>query len=87
MMPPHIRQKTAQIGFNSEAAALMRLNAVPRSIAAAAHSDSDLHSVRSARSCLRTLSLADWQRAAPPHAKMSGEDYRSIWTLLAGERG
>jgi len=86
-----IRQEAAQAGFNI----LIRMNAVPRSIAAclgetfaaAAHSGSDLHSVRSARSYLRTLSPTDWQRSAPPHAKMSGEDYRSIWTLLAGERG
>ena len=94
MMTLHIRQNAAQVGVNSEAAVFMRMNAVPRSIAAglgetfaaAAHSGSDLHSVRSARSYLRTLSLADWQRVAPPHAKMSGEDYRSIWALLAGER-
>jgi len=86
-----IRQEAAQAGFNI----LMRMNAVPRSIAAglgetfaaAAHSESDLHSVRSARSYLRNLSPADWQRVAPPNAKMSGEDYRVIWSLLAGERG
>jgi hypothetical protein len=90
-----IRQQTAQDGVNSEAAVLMRMNAVPRSIAAglgetfaaAVQSESDLHSVRSARTYLRTLSPTDWQRAAPPNAKMSGEDYRSIWALLAGERG
>lgn len=75
-----IRQEAAQAGFNI----LMRMNAVSRSIAAAAHSGSDLHS---ARSYLRTLSPTDWQRSAPPHSKMSGEDYRSIWSLLAGERG
>jgi len=93
-MTLHIRQEAAQVGVNSEAAVLMRMNAVPRSIAAglgetfaAAHSESDLHSVRSARSYLRTLSPTDWQRSAPPQAKMSGEDYRSIWALLAGERG
>ena len=81
-------------GVNSEAAVLMRMNAVPRSIAvglgatfaAVAQVESELHSVRSARSYLRSLSHADWQRAAPPHARMSGEDYRVIWSLLAGER-
>ena len=85
-----IHQKAAQAGFNI----LMRMNVVPRSIAAglgetfaAAQAESDLHSVRSARSYLRSLSETDWQRAAPPHAKMSGEDYRNIWVLLAGERG
>ena len=74
---------------------LMRMNAVPRSIAVglgetfatAAQSESDLHSVRSARSYLRSLSETHWQRAVPPHVKMSGKDYRAIWSLLAGERG
>jgi hypothetical protein len=26
------------------------------------------------------------QRSAPSNAKMSGEDYRAVWSLLAGER-
>lgn len=81
-------------GVNTEAAVLMRMNAVPRSIAvglgdqfsAAVKEGADIHSVRSARSYLRDLSPADWQRCAPPHTKMSGEDYRGIWSLLAGER-
>lgn len=81
-------------GVNSEAAVLMRMNAVPRSVAVGlgeayttvAQSESDLHSVRSARSYLRGLSPTDWQRAAPAHSKMSGEDYRAVWSLLAGER-
>lgn len=78
-------------GVNSEAAVLMRTNAVPHNIAAglgetfaAAHSESDLHSVRSARSYLRTLSPADWQRAVPPHARMSGEDYREHLDFAGG---
>jgi hypothetical protein len=81
-------------GVNTEAAVLMRMNAVPRSIAvglgerfsAAAKDGADLHSVRSARSYLRNLSANDWQRSAPAHTKMSGEDYRNVWSLLAGER-
>lgn len=80
-------------GVNTEAAVLMRMNAVPRSIAtglgekyaAAAKDAAELHSVRSARSYLRNLSSTDWQRSAPSRAKLSGEDYRDIWSLLAGE--
>jgi hypothetical protein len=81
-------------GVNTEAAVLMRMNAVPRSIAvglgekysATVKDGTDLHSVRSARTYLRGLSPTDWQHSAPPHAKMSGEDYRDIWSLLSGER-
>ncbi len=81
--------------FRAKAGVLMRLNAVPRSIAvglgerysATLNEGSDLHSVRSARSYLRGLSPADWQRSAPAHAGMSGDDYRAVWSLLAGERG
>jgi hypothetical protein len=80
-------------GVNTEAAVLMRMNAVPRRIAvglgerfsATVSESADLHSVRSARSYLRRLSPTDWQRSAPPHAKMSGDDYRAIWSFLAGE--
>jgi len=81
-------------GVNTEAGVLMRMNAVPRSIAvnlgdkysSAVKEAADFHSVRAARSYLRRLSTTDWQRAAPPHARMSGDDYRDIWLLLAGER-
>jgi len=69
-------------GVNTEPAVLMRMNAVPRSIAvgigerfsANVKEGTDLHSVRSARSFLRGLSPTDWQRSAPAHAKMSGDD-------------
>jgi hypothetical protein len=42
--------------------------------------------VHLARTYLQGLSLSDWQRSAPPNAKMSGEDYREIWSFLTGER-
>jgi hypothetical protein len=81
-------------GVNTEAGVLMRMNAVPRSIAvglgeqysATMKDGADLHSVRSARTYLRGLSPTDWQRSAPAHARMSGEDYREVWSLLAGEQ-
>ena len=88
------RSSPAKPGVNTEAGVLMRMNAVPRSIAvylgdrfsATVKDGADLHSVRSARSYLRTLSPGDWQRSAPAHAKLSGDDYRVVWALLAGER-
>jgi replicative superfamily II helicase len=81
-------------GVNTEAAVLMRINAVPRSIATRLGDNftrskqgiSDPHNSRSARNFLRALSANDWQKAAPSHAKMSGTDYRDVWRLLSGER-
>ena len=81
-------------GVNTEAAVLMRINAVPRSIAiklgekfsASKHVGLDVHNARFARNFLRALSTDDWQKAAPSHAKMSGTDYRDVWRLLSGER-
>jgi hypothetical protein len=81
-------------GVNTEAAVLMRINAVPRSIATklgenftrTKQGSSDVHNPRSVRNYLRALSINDWQKAAPPRAKMSGTDYRDVWRLLSGER-
>lgn len=80
-------------GVNTESAVLMRMNAVPRSIATGlgtrysttVKKGPGLHSVRAARSFLRGLSPTDWQSVTPPNAKMTGDDYRIIWSLLAGE--
>lgn len=79
-------------GVNSEAAVLMRLNSVPRSIApivgdafAAAAADNAKHNVRSARQFLRSLTIEDWDKLAPKKAKMSGSDYRTVWAKLSGE--
>jgi len=82
-------------GVNTEAAVLMRINAVPRSIApklgesfaASRQGSANAHNTRVARDYLRSLSNDDWQKAAPSHAKMSGTDYRDVWQLLSGERG
>ena len=81
-------------GVNTEAAVLMRINAVPRSIAvklgdkfaASKKGSPDVHNSRSARDFLRALSSEEWQKAVPPHSKMSGNDYRDVWQLLSGER-
>lgn len=81
-------------GVNTDSAVLMRINAVPRSIApklgekfaTAKQGSSDIHNSRSAKDFLRGLSVEDWQKATPQHAKMTGADYRDVWQLLAGER-
>ena len=81
-------------GVNTEAAVLMRINAVPRSIApklgdqfaASKQGGSDIHNPRAARRFLRALSVDDWQKVAPLRSKMTGTDYRDVWRLLSGER-
>lgn len=81
-------------GVNTEAAVLMRVNSVPRSIAlklgekfsSATHGSADIHNSRSARFYLRGLSIDEWKKAAPSHVKLSGEDYRAVWHILSGER-
>lgn len=81
-------------GVGTEAAVLMRMNSVPRSIAeplGKAYSDRsslsvDGQSVRKARNFLQSLKESDWERMTPPNAIMSGSDYRSIWSRLSGEK-
>jgi hypothetical protein len=81
-------------GVNTEPAVLMRINAVPRSVAttlgerfaSTKQGSIDIHNSRSARDFLRNLSEDDWQKAAPKNSTMSGLDYRDVWQLLAGER-
>jgi hypothetical protein len=77
-------------GVKTEAAVLMRMNAVPRTISERlgsafekAHPDAQSPSV--ARSFLRELQSDDWSAAAPPNSAMSGEDYQSVWRTLSGE--
>jgi hypothetical protein len=81
-------------GVNTEAAVLMRINAVPRSIATrlgdqfagSKRGEADIHNPRAARKFLRALSVDDWQKVAPLRSKMTGTDYRDVWRLLSGER-
>jgi hypothetical protein len=80
-------------GVATEAGVLMRMNAVPRSIAervgASFVSQREGDPVTSrpaeARAFLRALSDADWQNAASEEARMSGADYRRVWGQLSGE--
>ena len=80
-------------GVSTEGGVLMRMNAVPRSIAEPIGAsfeeewDADIASSRpaDARVFLRSLEDTDWQRAAPDEAAMSGADYRRVWKQLSGE--
>ncbi len=80
-------------GVSSDAAVLMRMNSVPRSIAeplgssfveATQQRPTDVRPAE-ARAFLRDLADSDWQRVAPAESKMSGSDYRKVWKQLSGE--
>lgn len=80
-------------GVRSETAVLMRMNAAPRSTAENLgkmyrHESQDDPldlKVGRAREFLKNLSLADWNRARPTGAPLSGGDYQKIWQVLSGE--
>ena len=80
-------------GVKTEAAVLMRMNSVPRSIAESIGAEFE-HStgakacdqtVGVAREFLRSLNNNDWGRLAPQKAAMSGKDYKDIWGHLSGD--
>jgi hypothetical protein len=80
-------------GVSSEEAVLMRMNAVPRTVAAplgrkfVEQSATPLERARpsEARQFLRTLTSTEWSQVAPENAAMTGDDYRRVWAQLAGE--
>lgn len=82
-------------GVKTEAAVLMRMNSVPRSVAEplgvqferATDSPAANQTVGVAREFLKTLTSKDWGRYAPKRAAMSGNDYKEVWRRLSGEFG
>ena len=82
-------------GVNTEETVLMRVNSAPRSAAESLAvmyrttllDEAARYSVTQARSFLVAMSSADWQRARPSDAALSGEGYRRIWRGLSGEAG
>jgi hypothetical protein len=77
-------------GVRTEGGVLMRMNCVPRSIAESLGAQLEEvvpgpKSTRIARQFLRTLKATDWAKKVPAKAKMDGEDYRAVWSRLAGE--
>ncbi len=78
-------------GVKTEEAVMMRMNAVPRSIAEALGAQFSQaagggeKTVREAREFLRGLKEEQWAAVAPAKAKMSGREYRRVWGVLSGE--
>ncbi len=98
-LPPDTRRQINSLpamlyhGVATEAAVLMRMNAVPRTVAEnlgkrfGAEVKVASPTSRLAREFLRTLDDRDWQRAAPSKSALTGTDYKAIWQRLAGETG
>jgi len=80
-------------GVATESAVLLRMNAVPRSIAPnlAVEMENELGTtrdeatIRVAREFLKSLTLQQWEKSRPKDAPMSGDDYREVWRILSGE--
>ena len=78
-------------GVRTESAVLMRMNAVPRSVAEplGERFSHDIGqgqpAVMAARDFLKSLSDQDWGTFRPVDAAMSGQDYRRVWEQLSGE--
>jgi len=96
-LPPDVRQRLNSMpamiyhGVRTEAAVVMRMNSIPRSIAEALGAKftavaGDSLSIRTAREFLHGLDQADWDAAVPDGAAMSGTDYKKVWHRLSGEK-
>jgi hypothetical protein len=80
-------------GVKTEAAVLMRMNSVPRSIAEPLGTEFERRTgtpasnqtIGIARDFLRSLTNSDWNQFTPKDATMSGTDYKIIWSKLSGE--
>ena len=78
-------------GVRSEGAVLMRMNAVPRSLAEGLgkkFGEATKGEVRPglarAATFLRELPPKDWRAAAPRNSTLSGQEYRDVWRMLRG---
>lgn len=80
-------------GVQTEAAVLMRMNSVPRSIAETLGKEfeqrvgtlASSQTVGVARQFLHSLTADEWSHAVPARSAMSGQDYRAVWARLSGE--
>jgi hypothetical protein len=77
-------------GVNSESAVAMRINGVPRSIASQLANQFDatggakgVSRIGAVRRYLEQLSDDGWDSARPRSARISGSEYRRIWTELS----
>lgn len=80
-------------GVRTEDAVLMRMNAVPRSVAEnlgklyreRVREPDSLDSVIHARDFLKNLTEHEWNHARPENSALSGSGYRRLWKVLSGE--
>jgi len=76
-------------GVKTPEAVLMRINAVPRSIAhqmGEKYSEvAEKYTVQEAREFIKSLTISDWDNLRDKRTFLSGEDYKDIWKLLSGE--
>ena len=78
-------------GVNTEEGVLMRMNAVPRSIAEQVgeelrkSTDQKSTTVHEARAFLKQMDQSVWNRIRPQNAYLSGTEYKRIWRILSGE--
>ncbi|MFW6253914.1 MAG: DEAD/DEAH box helicase [Chitinivibrionales bacterium] len=80
-------------GVKTEEGVLMRMNGVPRSIAEkmgsifqqAAHAGVKSVGIQRVRQFLDKADLGTWNRARPANAALSGQDYKKIWKIIAGD--
>jgi hypothetical protein len=80
-------------GVGTEEAVLMRMNAMPRSIAerlgskfrAETGGQEKYQSVGKARDFLKNLQPREWEQVKPAASYLSGQEYKIIWELLSGE--
>ncbi|NRR05504.1 DEAD/DEAH box helicase [Brevibacillus sp. RS1.1] len=80
-------------GVNSEAAILMRMNSIPRSIAESlgkrfvneTGGSLAFASPMTAKAYIKSLSDKEWEMLRPKNATMTGKDFKSIWQQLSGE--
>jgi len=78
-------------GVQSEEGVLLRMNAVPRSIAESLGSVMKISTakanctIQDARAFLKQAGISTWEEAKPQASSLSGEEYRRIWKILSGE--
>ena len=78
-------------GVKTEEGVLMRMNAVPRSIAEQVgeelrkSTDQNSTTVHEARTFLKQMDQSVWNRIRPQNAYLSGIEYKRIWRILSGE--
>lgn len=80
-------------GVKSEEGVLMRMNGVPRSIAermGASYQQNGLANrdgsgIQKVRQFLASADIETWNRARPENAHLSGQEYKNVWKIIAGD--